>query len=168
MPPDTVIYKGRSYRRYPQSKRRDARVYYRASFDGKTHFLHRDIYIDVFGDIPSAIHVHHKDHDTFNNNPSNLQAIDGVKHSRDHFLNDAKAWHRTSAGRRWHASHAASRQLISKERICDECQKQFHAPQSNRQFCSKRCSSKSWRRRNPEQANAILQRHYAKKAAHVA
>lgn len=49
--------------------------------------LHRKIYEDAYGEIPKGCHIHHKDGDTENNSPSNLECMDRVKHAREFWAN---------------------------------------------------------------------------------
>jgi hypothetical protein len=46
--------------------------------------LHRIIYIMEHGHIPKGNHIHHRDKNTFNNSPDNLEAIEGTTHIIDH------------------------------------------------------------------------------------
>src|ERR1035437_4521079 len=87
MQPETIIYKGVKYRRYPNSKNRTERVYYSPSrpIREKVGRLHDTIYTDNFGVIPEDFVVHHKDNNPFNNEPSNLEAVPWAKHTSEHF-----------------------------------------------------------------------------------
>ncbi len=60
---DFIIYNRETYYRIPESKYRDKRVYYwKYNGWGKPQIsLHRQIWIDHFGEIPKGFHVHHKD-----------------------------------------------------------------------------------------------------------
>ena len=73
------------------------RYYYHTYFlNGKKKYkaLHRLIYEENFGDIPKGFHIHHKDHNCFNNNPDNLVCIQGREHQsyhmKDKWKNDKK------------------------------------------------------------------------------
>ena len=57
--------------------------YYRAT-TGDRHYLHRRVYQDTYGAIPSDWDVHHIDHDKANNDPSNLAALPKDAHTRLH------------------------------------------------------------------------------------
>jgi hypothetical protein len=59
--------------------------YIRVSNKGSRVYLHRKIMADKVGrPILPTEHVHHKDGNPSNNDPSNLELIDGGKHSRMH------------------------------------------------------------------------------------
>jgi len=57
--------------------------YYRAT-DGDRAYLHRVVWEQSHGLIPSGWDVHHKDHDKLNNDPGNLQAMPRDEHARLH------------------------------------------------------------------------------------
>lgn len=53
--------------------------------------IYRKIYEQHFGPIPKdelgrSYHIHHKDGNPFNNDPSNLEALSCVDHQHEHFL----------------------------------------------------------------------------------
>ena len=83
---ETIVYKGKKYHRYPNSKRRQHReYYYRHDKWGEPPFpLHRQIYLDFNGEIPEGYHIHHIDGDTSNNSPDNLEAISPTEHRKRH------------------------------------------------------------------------------------
>ena len=78
--------------------------------------LHRAIWVFHNGPIPKGYHVHHKDHNTENNDISNLEVLSPSVHSMVHnsFGQSAKWWHSKegrAANKRgrekckeWHAS----------------------------------------------------------------
>lgn len=78
----TIEYKGKKYHRYPNSKRRQLRVYYWRHDKWKQPpvSLHRQIYEDNFGPIPEGYCVHHKDGNPENNDPSNLTLLSHAEH----------------------------------------------------------------------------------------
>lgn len=55
--------------------------YYYRSNKGKVIRLHREVYEDCFGKIPSGFVVHHKDGDKTNNDPDNLVLMKRGEHS---------------------------------------------------------------------------------------
>lgn len=79
-----VEYDGVMWTRYPDSNRRSHRVYYQRHEKWKEPpvFLHRRIYEDTYGPIPDGYHIHHKDGNTENNSPENLQALSPSEHSK--------------------------------------------------------------------------------------
>jgi len=51
--------------------------------------LHRKIYEQNYGKIPNGWHIHHKDHNHENNDPSNLEALSPDDHAKKHgYLNN--------------------------------------------------------------------------------
>jgi len=82
---EIIMYKEEEYRRYPDSKEASTRNYYTKYVGrGRRIALHVVIYKDNFGEIPEGYHVHHKDGNPLNNNPSNFECLDGREHSRRH------------------------------------------------------------------------------------
>ena len=47
-------------------------------------YVHRHIWKLHNGEIPKGMDIHHKDHNPFNNDISNLELIDQLKHHRLH------------------------------------------------------------------------------------
>lgn len=45
---------------------------------------HRIVYNDICGNIPEGFHIHHKDEDKTNNNPSNLECLNKSDHAKLH------------------------------------------------------------------------------------
>jgi hypothetical protein len=164
-----IVYKGKRYRRNPKAKQRCHRVYYwhHDSYSSPKS-LHRQVYIDNHGPIPFGMHVHHKDHDPFNNFPTNLELIEPGKHSSHHLLTPArralsartarmnqpatKAWHASAEGRAWHRKHAQEQWKHPNwnDRTCEECEKHFRSLNKDRRFCSMRCMSRNWHKRHPD------------------
>lgn len=164
--PKSVYYKGRKYTRQPQSDKWSERMYYRLG--GGKGYLHRDIYRDHHGDIPDRYHVHHIDHNPFNNDPSNLTLISPEDHMSHHsgerwgdlvhrargleHLDEvrhlASEWHRSEEGHQWHVEHGRRvfQNLPPKRFTCDQCGAGFEARGMGRnRFCSNACRS-AWRR----------------------
>ncbi len=113
-------YKDRNYYIYPKSKQLHRQRYFYSGFG----FLHRHVYEDNFGSIPKGLHVHHKNGDTFDNRPENLELLTNSEHGKRHW---------------------AEKKPIKK--TCDSCASQFsdfNHRTSNR-FCSNKCKS-AWRR----------------------
>ena len=113
----TIIkYKGKNYHRYPEAKQLSRRNYY---YNGE--FLHRQIYKDNFGEIPKGFHIHHKDHDVFNNKPNNLQVISNSEHGKLH----------------WREKEPVEKNCIQ----CNNIFNDMNNRESNR-YCSNKCKSK--------------------------
>ncbi len=142
--------------------------YYRRNVwnKGECSNLHRDLWQEASGPIPEGWHVHHIDGDTFNNNLSNLFAMDGSEHISMHTreliqagalkppsraaLERAAEWHRSDAGREWHRAHGknswANREWHA--RNCDECGQEYHTPYPTRsKFCHANCKARAKARR---------------------
>jgi hypothetical protein len=78
-----VVYKGQKYHRYPDSKRRQLRVYFWRHDKWKESpiALHRQIWIDLKGPIPKGFIVHHRDGNTFNNSIDNFELLSPKNHA---------------------------------------------------------------------------------------
>lgn len=89
---ETIIYNGKSYHRYPESKRRQLRVYFwrHDKWKEPPFALHRQIWIDNFGEIPEGYVVHHKDENTLNNEICNLECMSRYQHNSNHMLKEER------------------------------------------------------------------------------
>ncbi len=126
--------------------------------------LHQYIWKKAHGDIPDGYHIHHIDGDAFNNDLSNLQAIDPVEHLKLHGRNlseerrdamrrnlDEKArpkaieWHGSEQGKEWHKKHYlehAEKLHARVERECSNCGKKHDGlPGRENYFCCNACKS---------------------------
>jgi hypothetical protein len=161
-PCDRVEYNGRSFCRYPESPRAELRNYYYNSSLRKR--LHQVVWEHHNGPIPEGHHVHHKDENTLNNAPANLECLPGAAHLARHMdaerrtglrenikkaIAAAPAWHRSDAGREWHKQHGrdvwADRKPV--DRVCEQCGNKYETlsrDEGNR-FCGNNCKS-AWRR----------------------
>jgi len=166
---ERVQFNGRWYRRYPNARSESDRRYFARSCcaaDGRRGVirLHRDVWEFHHGPLPEGWHVHHIDENTLNNDVSNLCAMPGSEHLSQHGQSQspellarrrehmarlrplAAEWHRSEAGRVWHAQHgkavAAMRQ--PKPGTCEQCGKAYESKRPVR-FCGNNCKSK-WRR----------------------
>src|SRR3990172_10477005 len=171
MESETVLFNGIKFRRYPSSKRRSDRVYYRphsGHIRAGVQHLHAEIWKNRFGSIPAGHHIHHKDGNPLNNDIANLEAIDGNKHLSLHNKGKtspakkahlkrirvlASEWHRSREGRRWHHQHAID---IFKKRkpipaTCCVCGKTFDNWSHGKKvrFCGGACHQKDWRTTHP-------------------
>lgn len=171
---ETIIYRGRKYNRNPNSERRQHRVYFwRHSRGDKIPIaLHRQIWIDNFGEIPEKHHVHHKDGDTFNNEISNLELISSSDHAKEHsrrperrkmasenavknnkkMQEATKIWRSSPEGRAWHSKHIKNSLNKPKIITCFECGKVETRYSATARFCSKKCGNK-WAARDFRQKN---------------
>lgn len=163
-PPKSVVYNSRKYTRNVDSPNWADRVYYRRG--GGKGYLHRDIYLDNHGAIPDGWHVHHADHDPFNNDPANLVAISPDGHAEYHSsqpdriarlmevhhlgIEAAKEWHRSEDGLAWHREHAKRTWEGRTAELydCDHCGAEYSTrDRGNHRFCSNACKS-AWRRKS--------------------
>jgi hypothetical protein len=171
-----VEFNGIIYTRYPQSKRHSDRNYFRCKTNLKKQgfgLLHRDIWKFYNGEILEGFEVHHKDHNSLNNDISNLECIHKDEHQKLHvptpeqrraiaYINSRKFalekatkeavnWHKSEEGRKWHSEHGkrliAERKLKPLTKNCENCKKDYQtvSVSSADRFCSKKCQS-AWRR----------------------
>lgn len=163
--PETVIYRGILFRRYPASRSRADRVYYVPSGQYRTKGigrLHQEIWRDAHGPIPAGHHIHHRDGNSLNNSLDNLECVPGDEHHAYHMslLSDeerakrrewfhqirrrASNWHQSSSGRQWHKELGkySWEGRESQQYICQQCGSMFSsrgiAPPK---FCSNACKS---------------------------
>lgn len=163
---ETITYKGKNYHRYPESKRRQLRVYYWRHDQWKQApiALHRQLYIDNFGEIPIGYIVHHKDENPLNNAISNLEIMSRAKHAQLHSRQEyrrkiskknikkaqekAKAWHHSPAGKAWHRKNGkkswAKKALIQKE--CVQCGEMYTTFWKNALYCKKPYCGEKYRK----------------------
>lgn len=131
--------------------------------------LHRAIWVFHNGPIPKGYHVHHKDHNTENNDISNLEVLSPSVHSILHHsfgqsakwwhsrkgrqvqrdaIKRAKEWHASEEGYKWHSEH--QKETIKKiviQETCQECGQQFNTFKGIRHqiYCEK-CRDKFLKR----------------------
>lgn len=164
---EKVVYRGITFRRYPDSKRPAHRRYFRpgiADAERGIQALHQEVWKDHHGSIPPGMHVHHADGDWSNNDPGNLCLVTHAEHRRLHAaaLADyngseqcrehleairpkAAEWHASEEGRRWHVEHGRrsweGRTVF--EVSCEECSTPFFTRHAGVvRFCSELCYSR--------------------------
>ena len=59
-------------------------------------YAHVAQYYDIIKEGYNSQHIHHKDGNGFNDLPENLEAIDAIKHNRQHMLGEMNAFHKMS------------------------------------------------------------------------
>lgn len=137
--------------------------YYRHCFSkGNPIFLHRYVWEFYNGKIKEGFEIHHKDFDKSNNDISNLEMLCSLDHhkihgdnptqrqkeyrakNRDRFIEKAKVWHKSEAGRKWHSEHARTMPRTVVEKVCQQCSTKYKGHPDSL-FCSNACKSK-WRR----------------------
>jgi hypothetical protein len=124
---ESITYKGVVFRRYPDSRQKAHRRYYKPGGQHITRgvqALHQEVYKDNFGPIPPGHQIHHKDGDYSNNAPENLVCLSRGRHYSEHLdatiayarseeqrehlqriRPKAAQWHRSPEGRAWHKEH---------------------------------------------------------------
>ena len=156
-------YDGYKWNRYPNSKRRDTQVYYRAHVADKVMLFHRYIWEKHNGPIPKGYQIHHIDGDPLNNSISNLQCLSAKAHVAEHPWDDehraafgdrmrgdspvqnaCREWHRSEEGHRWHVEHGyrVAEKVQPREFTCEYCGEVFETkPYGTVKFCSNRCKA---------------------------
>ena len=83
---ETIVYNGKKYHRYPESKRPQHRNYfYKHDKNNESPVaLHRQIWEDNNGPIPKGMEIHHKDKNFSNNDISNLECLSIKEHRNKH------------------------------------------------------------------------------------
>jgi hypothetical protein len=152
-----IIYQGYMYKW-------EGRYYRRGGTTKNPHScLHRAIYETSFGEIPAGHHIHHKDGDSRNNTPSNLECIERSKHLSIHMQDEkrketarkhivkameyAKKWHGSEEGSAWHKEHGKNvwdkRAGKKIHKRCLVCEKEYEAYWEHSKYCSNGCKSKA-------------------------
>lgn len=174
---ECVEFNGLVYRRYPNAKKRDDRVYYRCGSNWIKKgfgYLHRDIWRHYFGEIPRGFHIHHKDENPDNNTIENYELLSAEEHFKKHptLLEEipilrkrmaharqfADKWHSSDEGRKWHSEHGkrsyAKREFVTK--TCSMCSSAYETRNRNPRdkFCSQSCRARF--RRKSKVDNVML------------
>ena len=141
---ETVVYRGKKYHRYPLSKRRQLRVYFWRHDKWKSPpiALHRQIWVDAFGDVPKGFIIHHKNEDPLDNSLENLAAVSPSEHTREHFRLDPA---RREQARQNYKNFFLPSPLTAS---CEECGKSFtFTRKAGARFCGRLCGQRSWWKR---------------------
>ena len=157
---ETVEYGGRTWRRYPESKRLEDRRYFTShKLTGKIpKRLHRQMWEDAFGPIPDGCHIHHIDGDTGHNALDNFACLAAGAHISGHVRQNPRtvspktragaiAWHKSAAGRKWHSKQSREnwRKAPFVAKTCVVCGKIFESKRPAT-VCSNACFSEQRRR----------------------
>lgn len=156
---------GYFYRRYPEARLRNSRVYWvRTKPGGGARYLHQDLWEKHNGLIPDRFHIHHIDHNPLNNDISNLACIDPSEHLSHHQENLsterlarrkehidairplASAWHRSEEGRAWHRELGRMSWDMKEpvKCICEHCGAEYETLSPHQgKFCSNACKTKA-------------------------
>lgn len=125
--------------------------------------------------VPKGYHVHHKDEDTFNNDPPNLELKKKGKHlgehsKRWHSENQEKSkemmsnirlkaseWHKSDEGRKWHSEQCKKVWENKKNylKICEFCKKEYETPFSDTKYCAQKCCTLASIERNKYEYSGI-------------
>lgn len=161
-PPETVEFEGVLYRRMG-----GRRLYYLSQSSSnagrrRAKGLHVAIWESHSGkSVPPAHEIHHKDGDTFNCAPDNLECLPRLVHRNipkrvdiedqrkhlDKYRHLAAAWHGSAAGLEWHREHAkvslrkpgVDNHPIVGQGTCVWCGCEFTARSHRRKFCGPQC-----------------------------
>jgi len=124
----------------------------------KRLLLHREIYKEIFGSIPSGHHIHHKDGNRLNNSLENLECISASDHlslhrkyeasvgKLDYLVKGTKIALKTAEGRK-KKSLGVKKGWVTRLSVikkCEMCQFEFETKAPQRKWCSKSCSYKNW------------------------
>lgn len=175
---ETVEWGGRVWRRYPESKSRNHRVYYQCHTKWKAPplWLHREVWRAAHGDIPAGHDVHHRDENPLNNDIGNLECVTVGEHRRRHresyrsaeqlehlrrirprSLAGLAAWRKTPEGveqlRRLGRETAAS--LPVRKLRCPACRKSFRTRAPGGKYCSLACGQQV--RKYPPQHRCVCE-----------
>lgn len=149
---ETIEYNGKRYHRYPDAKQRNHRVYY--TYHGKWKqppvALHRQIWMDNFGEIPKGCHIHHKDGNPDNNSIDNLECITAKEHIHKHPMSEEERERRRKQGKI--KNNLVEWQKKNKEKHIEIC----------RQNAKKGEYLQKWREDNPELASKTYKEAGAK------
>src|SRR3990167_2384965 len=158
---ETVVYRGTKYHRYPEARRRSDRIYFRS----RKGYLHRVMWEDAYGEIPSGHTIHHKDKDSSHNELSNFECKGNVLHLAEHNrerrydlehlanieplrVAGFKRWVSTPEGKT-NLSKRAKKQWQDKFPVikkCYQCGQEYQTLEpSHSKFCSSNCRA-SYRR----------------------
>lgn len=163
---DSVVFNGITYRRYPGSKHLHLRSYFWCSGNYRKRglsSLHRDIWQHFNGPIPAGCDIHHRDENSLNNDPSNLECKPKFDHISGHASKHVeraramanqyrpltKAWHSSPEGIRWHTEHGKenfkAKPLVAA--TCIECGEGYRTKWPDQsKFCSNACKSRARRK----------------------
>lgn len=118
--------------------------------------LHRVVWEYHNGKIPDGYHIHHKDHNRYNNSIDNLQMLEEKEHFLEHKDDEkrkeigrknivlareaAKEWHHSEEGRRWHSVHGKENAMKRQPRmyVCTWCGCEYQSKQiryTGNHFC---------------------------------
>lgn len=164
---ETIEYDGIQWHRYPESEKRNHRVYFQHHFNEKSPvYLHRYKYEKLVGAIPEGHVIHHIDENPLNNDIENLTPVDASLHMSDHSKKSewvqsrqlkkhlkrirhlTVEWHKSKEGREWHKEHGKKTWSIREKlkKRCDECGKVYFSYWKRSRHCGANCYARYYRR----------------------
>lgn len=121
-------------------------------FRRRGKFLHREVFRMNGQEIPKGWHIHHRDGNTADNAPENLEAVSPKTHAKVHWTTEraersrqhlcsvrhkAAKWHSSPAGHALHSANGkkvmALRPLLDK--TCEWCLNPFRSKVKRARFC---------------------------------
>jgi len=166
--PQIIEFDGHKFRR----SKTNPKYYYADIYNGtgkagrKKKALHHAIWEKATGQkLEKGQCIHHRDGNTFNNTPENLERMHRSEHQRKHnaimfanpeyraqnkrhleeMQNKAKDWHKSKVGRAWHKNHwheSIGKSIVPIEKVCKQCGKTYIGKQKRGDFCHNRCWQK--------------------------
>lgn len=133
-------FAGYLYTAWPNSKNSGQRYLTRRVWDKKLKrvgacvYLHRAVWEAANGAIPEGYDVHHKDHNIYNNELSNLELMPKEEHHKMH-LKEARDVPLEELKRR----AAKAKANTWKKHVCKQCGKEFYGHSTYGWFCSSSC-----------------------------
>lgn len=166
--PTTVEYGGHTYKLMRGGK------YYRRTVGlqqtGAETLLHRQIYVDMYGNIPKKHDAHHVNGNPHDNTAENLVAIDKKEHAKLHQKSRLidpekrkvvfKALEMATQANPFHASP-------THELVCKHCGGQFMAPMDTTRFCSPECRDKARHAVNGDAARLRMKEYWRNNKAKI-
>lgn len=161
---EVIEFNGHNYRRATNHPKFSMNNYYRGSGGAPYRYLHHAIYTHHYGAVPPGYQVHHKDHNSLNNSPENLEALSPQEHAERHHeeqvarghanghnldkaRESAKVWHSSPEGLEWHKQHgeavALNMPIVAAD--CSVCGSTYHVKlnmKTKSRFCSGKCKAK--------------------------
>lgn len=127
--------------------------------------LHRVVWEHYNGTIPKGFHIHHKDHNSYNNSIENLELVSSWQHLSGHMTKERRAlkaewveqirplaskWHGSKEGLEWHSKLGKEAWVKRKTYMknCQVCGKMYLTKFPDRsKFCHQNCKMKALRKR---------------------
>jgi hypothetical protein len=128
--------------------------------------LHREIWKSIHGPIPAGHEIDHKNGDSLDNDPSNLQCLSVGEHRKKHSADFsaskrvrenldrirplASAWHSSPEGRAWHSEHSKKDCAGTEQKFsCAHCGREYigvFRGDGKNCYCSPKCCAAARRK----------------------